>query len=65
VPIVLQILYDGLNVVRAEHKDGHVGVARDNAFGKGLFEVLYGVFAGQGPKGRGLWMRAILQPSVN
>ena len=55
----LQILDDGLNVVRAEHKDRHVGVARYNPFGKGLFELLDGIFARQGPKSRCLRMRAI------
>ena len=46
----LQILDDGLDVACAEHKDGHVGVARDNPFGKRLGEILYGVSAGQGPE---------------
>jgi hypothetical protein len=32
----LQIFDDCLDVVRVEHEDGHVGVARDNALGQRL-----------------------------
>jgi hypothetical protein len=54
-----KILDDGLDVVRVEHEDGHVGVPRNNSLGERLGEIVYGVSTGQRSEWRCLRMRAI------
>jgi hypothetical protein len=55
----LQIVDHRRDVLRAEHEDRHIRMARHDALGERFGEILHGVLGGKGPERRRLLVRTV------